>query len=260
MSQRQVIALGARLHRCRNVTTLGVRTDFSDYPPEDLRRIQAADKIYHPTLFYSDLMDTMGIPTFPGHHTYKTVQNKIKQTALFQMLGIPHPRTRVYYGPRQQQRIRTDFPYPFIAKIPRGSARGRGVYLIRNDQDLERYLSRKHPAYIQAYHRVDRDLRVVIVGGRIVLAYWRVAAEGEFRTNLSAGGRIRFDPVSEQIRTLARTTARLCRWDDVGIDIIAANDRLYVLEGNMKYGTEGFRRAGIDYYRLMERLIDRGAI
>jgi ribosomal protein S6--L-glutamate ligase len=29
-----------------------------------------------------------------------------------------------------------------------------------------------------------------------------------------------------------------------------------VLEANMKYGREGFRQAGIDYTRLMERLIE----
>jgi len=28
----------------------------------------------------------------------------------------------------------------------------------------------------------------------------------------------------------------------------------------MKYGKEGFRQAGIDYFKLMEGLIDKGAI
>jgi hypothetical protein len=34
----------------------------------------------------------------------------------------------------------------------------------------------------------------------------------------------------------------------------------YVLEGNMKYGHEGFRQAGMDYPRLMSELIEQGAI
>ena len=33
-----------------------------------------------------------------------------------------------------------------------------------------------------------------------------------------------------------------------------------VLEANMKYGREGFRAAGIDYYAMMERMIDEGYI
>ena len=55
-------------------------------------------------------------------------------------------------------------------------------------------------------------------------------------------------------------TAEICRWDDVGIDICEYQDRYYVLEGNMKYGLEGFRAAGIDYYELLARMINDGDI
>jgi ribosomal protein S6--L-glutamate ligase len=41
----------------------------------------------------------------------------------------------------------------------------------------------------------------------------------------------------------------------VGIDICRYKNEFYVLEANMKYGKEGFRRAGIDYVRLMEEMI-----
>jgi hypothetical protein len=33
-----------------------------------------------------------------------------------------------------------------------------------------------------------------------------------------------------------------------------------VFEANMKYGKEGFRKAGIDYDRLMEEMIANGEI
>jgi ribosomal protein S6--L-glutamate ligase len=36
--------------------------------------------------------------------------------------------------------------------------------------------------------------------------------------------------------------------------------RYYVLEGNMKYGRQGFRQAGIDYTQLMSQLIQQGEI
>ena len=51
--------------------------------------------------------------------------DKIKQSALFDLLEVPHPRTRVFYGNRQKKTIRDYFAYPFIAKIPRGSAMRR---------------------------------------------------------------------------------------------------------------------------------------
>lgn len=257
---RKAIALEARLKNCRNVITLGVRTNFSDYSPEEAALIRSADKIYYPTLFYADLFDAMGKTTFPSYHTYKCVQDKIKQTALFELLNISHPRTRVFYGKRQKQMISEYFEFPFIAKIPRGSAMGRGVFLIHNENALHNYLEFAGPAYIQEYLPINRDIRVVIIGNRIVHAYGRIAAENEFRSNVALGGTINLDPVPEKARKLALHIARCCRWNDVGIDICEHNDQFYVLEANMKYGKEGFRQAGLDYEGLIESMIENEEI
>ncbi|MGD2187774.1 MAG: ATP-grasp domain-containing protein [Desulfobacterales bacterium] len=257
---KEVIALEARLRNCKNVRTLGVRTNFSDYSAREADMIRNADKIYYPTTFYADLFDAMGKATFPSYHTYKCVQDKIKQTALFELLKIPHPRTRVFYGKHQKSSILQYFEYPFIAKIPRGSAMGRGVYLIHSEKELRWYLDRISPAYVQEYLPIDRDIRVVVIGNRIVHAYWRIAPQNEYRSNVAVGGTIRLDAVPEKAKDLALQAARACRWDDVGIDICEHNGNLYVLEANMKYGREGFRLAGLDYDRLMESMIENEEI
>ena len=257
---RQVLALEARLRQCRNVRTIGVRPNFTDYSAEEVRMIRCADKIYYPTSFYADLFDAMGKPTFPSYHTYKCVQDKIKQSALFQLTGLPHPRTRVFYGRRQQLKIKRLFAYPFIAKEPRGSAMGRGVYLIENNVDLDAYTHDRHVCYIQQYLPIDRDIRVVVIGGRVAHAYWRIAGDGEFRTNVARGGRICLDPVPDDAISLALQAAKTCGWDDVGLDICCFDGDYTILEANMKYGREGFRAAGIDYYAMMERMIDEGYI
>jgi ribosomal protein S6--L-glutamate ligase len=256
----KAIALEARLRDCVNVRTLGVRTNFSDYNPEEAALIRHAKKIYYPTTFYAGLFDAMGKATFPSYHTYKCVQDKIMQTALFDLLELPHPRTRVFYGTRQKQTILDYFRFPFIAKIPRGSAMGRGVFLIQNRDDLDSYLEQTDAAYIQEYLPVNRDMRIVIIGHRIVHAYWRIATPNEFRTNVALGGTISLDPIPDNAQELARYTARACGWDDVGIDICEYRGQLYVLEGNMKYGKQGFRKAGIDWTKLMESLIENDYI
>ncbi len=258
--KRNVIALEGRLRHCRNVSTLGVRTNFGDYSPEERGRILAADTIYYPSTFYADLFNAIGKNTFPSYHTYKCVQDKIKQTALFELLGIPHPRTRVFYGKHRQAEIRAMFDFPFVAKIARGSAMGRGVYLVRTDADLEAYCRIATVAYIQEYLPIDRDMRVVVIGQRIAHAYWRIAAEGEFRSNVALGGRVSLEPVPEAVRTLALHTACACGWNDVGIDVCRHEGACYVLEANMKYGLQGFRDAGLDYVRLMETLIEQHEI
>ncbi len=257
---RPRIALGRRITNCPLVRSLGVRPNFGDYTPEEQSLILEAPKVYFPSAFYADLLDTLGKPTFPSYHTYKYAQDKIRQTALFNMAGIRHPRTRVFYGPRQKARIADFFDLPLIAKQARGSSQGRGVFLIRCREELVDYLNRPGPAYIQEFLPFDRDIRVVIIGRKVAHAYWRIAPGGDFRTNLSTGGEVDLSPVPEEALELALHTARFCRWDDVGIDICACRDRYYVLEGNMKYGHKGFLAAGIDYQELLARMIATGDI
>jgi ribosomal protein S6--L-glutamate ligase len=94
-----------------------------------------------------------------------------------------------------------------------------------------------------------------VIGRQVVLGFWRISGKNSFKTNLSQGGEISFDPLPKKALDLALLTAEKCGWDDVGIDIVASGNRLYVLEGNMKYGTKGFQKAGIDYRGLLCHLI-----
>ena len=259
-SPAQAIALEGRLRGCRNVLTMGVRPNFSDYTPQEAERIRGAETIYYPSALYAHLFAAMGKRTFPSWHSYTFAQDKIRQSALFALLDIPHPQTRVFYGKRQMETIFDYFQFPFVGKIPRGSARGRGVWLIRNTRDLADYARRTRIGYIQEFLPVDRDIRVVVIAGDVVHAYWRIAPAGEFLTNVAAGGAIGLDPVPDAAIDLARHVAAVCQWDDVGIDICVHQGRCYVLEGNMKYGLEGFARAGINYTQLMEQRIYHGTL
>jgi ribosomal protein S6--L-glutamate ligase len=256
----KVIALESRLRDCRNVMTLGVRPNFFDYPHEDATLIRSAEKIYYPSSYYADMFDAMGKKTFPHPNTYRFAQDKIKQTTLFHLLGIPTPKTLMFYGIRKAAKIVQHFSYPFIGKIPRGSALGRGVFLIHNREELDMYCGLTKTAYIQEYMPIQQDIRVVVIGTEFVHAYRRVASVGEFRCNVAAGAKIEFEGISSEAVQLAKYTATRCQWDDVGIDVCEWRGRYYVIEANMKYGKEGFRQAGIDYAALMEKLIANGAI
>ena len=253
------IALGKRLRHSPLVQTLGVRPNIEDYSETELRLLRKAETVYYPSRLYEDVFVALGKRVFPANY-YRFMGDKIKQTGLFTLLEIPHPRTRIYYGSQKSSRILHDFSYPFIAKIPRGSSKGRGVFLIRNEENLELYVERCSPAYIQEYVPIDRDLRVVLVGGKTVHAYWRIARPGEFRSNVSQGGRISLRGIPSEALRFAEEVARLCRFDEVGLDICAANEGYLVLEANMVYGLKGFELANLDIYELLNRRLAEGVI
>jgi ribosomal protein S6--L-glutamate ligase len=188
------------------------------------------------------------------------VGDKIKQTTLFLMFGIPHPRTKVYYGERQKKNILSDFSFPFIAKTPRDSSQGRGVYLIRDEKDLSRYCGGTKVAYIQEYLNIDRDLRVVLINYKLVHAYWRIARAGDYRSNVSQGARISLDGIPQEGLDFAQKVAKLCRFDDVGLDVCQCKGKYYVLEANMVYGLKGFLEANLDRRQILEDMIERGEV
>ena len=80
---------------------------------------------------------------------------------------------------------------------------GRGVFLIKNQDDLARYCEVTTPAYIQEYLKIDRDIRVVVIGEKIAHSYWRIAPHEDFRSNVSVGATISLDPVPQKVLDIA---------------------------------------------------------
>lgn len=260
LSDNRPVALGARLEKYPQINTLGFNPNFEDYTIDERRQILNAHKIYYPTAFYADFFNVMGKETFPSYHTYKFAMDKIRQTAVFKLLSIPHPRTRVFYGKKQKKKIMDYFNYPFIAKKPVGSSKGNHVFLIQNVHELTGYLTTGGPAYIQEYFPIEQDMRIIIIGKKVRLAYFRKAGPDQFKTNISQGGTIDLSPLPPKALELALMTALKCGWDDTGIDIIEHRNRFYVVEANMKYGTKGFKKAGINYKKMLGDLIATGQV
>ena len=253
MLDQPPIAIGSRLARFPGIVTLGLRPNLGDYPDEQMALIRRAQTIYFPTNAFAAQFAAMGKRIFPSLESHLYESDKIKQTTLLNLLGIAHPRTRVFYG-RQSKDILKYFSFPFVAKTPRGSSQGLGVYLIKDQDDLSRYLAANHPAYIQEYLPLKRDIRVVVIGREPVITYWRVPAPGQWLTNVARGGRVDFQDVPREAVNLAVEAARLANFDDVGVDVAMGEDGPVILEFNFKYGRKGARLIGMD---LSKEIADR---
>ena len=170
--------------------------------------------------------------------------------------GLPHPRT-AHVG----ESADPGFAFPVVVK-PRFGSWGRDVALCRSRAALRRCLRRlsrtgwfqRQGALVQELVRPGgRDLRVIVAGDEVVGAVERVAARGEWRTNVALGGtRCPVVPPPEA-RLLALGAARAIGADLVGIDLLPDGDGGWiVLELNgaadftVEYGLDGgdvFERA-----------------
>jgi RimK family alpha-L-glutamate ligase len=103
--------------------------------------------------------------------------------------------------------------------------------------------------YVQrAIDHSGRDLRVFVVGGRVLGAIERRAPAGEWRTNVAIGGSATAVDVSPEIEQVALRAAAAVGADYAGVDVLPARDGSpYVLEVNGIPGWEGLQQAtGLD--------------
>jgi ribosomal protein S6--L-glutamate ligase len=258
-NNRTYIALGSRLKGTPQVITLGVKPNFFDYTPNERSLILDSDLILYPTLNYAQFLTTIGVSIFPSLETYIYSDEKIKQTTLFNMLGIPHPRTRIYFRLHHGD-ILKDFDFPFIAKLPRRSSQGRGIFMINNPVELASYLSLTNVAYIQEYIPHNRDLRIILINYTPILAYWRERTEKTFKTNLYQGGKINFKDIPKEGLSCAQEYARKCRLNDVGLDMIYFNGKWCLIEANMNYGRKGLNLKGMDLKDIIKKKLLSGEL
>lgn len=177
---------------------------------------------------------------FPSVASYRIGHDKVEMTRAFQTVVPEHtPWTLIEAnGPEEQQAVWDAMVLPFVAKLPKASM-GEGVWLIENRVDWQRYCERTSVLYAQEYLPIDRDVRVVIVGDRVVSAYWRTQADQGFYNNVSQGGRIDRGPVPSVVTDLALRLARELGVDHAGFDIALVEGYPYVLEFNRLFGNQG---------------------
>ncbi|SFM99248.1 ATP-grasp domain-containing protein [Thermodesulforhabdus norvegica] len=258
-NSRVKYALGRHLRVCRSIRQPKEALDL-DVNSETIHRVLGeASDVFYPGQVLDPLFKALGKRVFPGNF-YSFMGNKIRQSLLFQWLGIPHPRTKIYYGARKEERILRDFSFPFVGKRAVGGSQGKEVFLIRDEKELETYLSLYHPAYVQEYIPASRDLRIVVFAGHVIHAYWRIGKPGDFRHNVSRGGSVEFENIPEDALEFARWVAERCGFDEVGLDILPRGESYLVLEANMVYGLEGFRRRGLDINKIFSRAEKEGWI
>ena len=177
---------------------------------------------------------------FPSHASYLLGHNKIEMTRAFKMLvPLNTPWTEIEPNtPSRAEMLWDKMDLPFVAKIPKSSM-GEGVFLIENKADWNAYLAKTDVLYVQEYLPIDRDMRIVLVGKKLVAGYWRLQGQDGFHNNVSRGGQVDVSPLHPAAVSLALELAEKLDLDHAGFDIAMVGDHPYLLEFNRLFGNTG---------------------
>lgn len=150
--------------------------------------------------------------------------------------------------------------YPMVVKDRFGSF-GQQVRLVNGRKSLAEELSGPYkPRILQRYIECGAsDLRLEVVGGKVVAAVKRIGPEGDFRSNTTIGGRMEVHEPSPEEVELAIGAASAVDADFAGVDIIIDDGTPTVCEVNSNAHIKNLRNCtGRDVsYDILKHIISQ---
>ena len=168
--------------------------------------------------------------------------------ALAEAGDVELPRTLLALGTDRLNRLRGEFGPEAVYKTAIGT-HGGGAWKVDTSETVTAKVGRRRAFLQELLGREDderpRDLRVYVVDGSVVGAMYRVAAEGDWRTNVARGGTVvdATDDLPADAERQALRSAAVIGLDYAGVDLIEGEDGWYVLEVNPTAGFRGLYRA-----------------
>jgi [lysine-biosynthesis-protein LysW]---L-2-aminoadipate ligase len=169
-------------------------------------------------------LSARGVIVLNGAPALLAAHDKLITARLLRRAGLPHPRTRLISGRRPSSPLRA----PVVVK-PRFGSWGLGVERCDDEEALAALLERlpsepwydAHGALVQELvPPLGFDLRIVVAHDHVVGAISRVAAPGEWRTNVALGAERQAATPTPSACALALAAARATGAELAGVDLL----------------------------------------
>ncbi|MDO4628366.1 MAG: RimK family alpha-L-glutamate ligase [Planctomycetia bacterium] len=180
-------------------------------------------------------LENRGFRVFNSSHAIETCDDKNKTILALEGHGIRMPRTIIApktFRPDQYPEL--DFlpeiacrlGFPLVVKEAFGSF-GFQVHLAHDLLELVKIVREigTRPMQFQEFIRSEfqgktADVRIHVVGGEVVAAVLRTAHKGDFRANVTNGGKMEPYTPSEAQKTLAVRVCEILGTDFAGVDLL----------------------------------------
>ncbi len=190
------------------------------------------------------LMESMGLKLFNSASAIETCDDKyltylrLKENGINTPLTLPIPMTfsnTDYSDFGFLDEYINILGFPMVIKENFGSF-GEQVYLAQNKEEALKIIncSGRRPLIFQKFIKESygKDIRINIVGNRIVASMERFSASGDFRANLSIGGKMKKLIPDGEAQSLALAAASAIGLDFCGVDLLYTKDGYTVCEVN----------------------------
>jgi glutathione synthase/RimK-type ligase-like ATP-grasp enzyme len=176
-------------------------------------------------------LESQGNVLYPNSYELSFLENKKFMYEKFKEHGVRHPKTLILKDIDDIQSF--NIAYPVLIKELH-SAGSLGVHKVANGVELrslvdsEEFKKNNRSIIIQSLLNMRKDLRVVVIGGEVVLSYWRVNNASEWRpTATKFGSTVVFGDFPEKwrsyiIEALKKLNMRMgafdVAWEDDDLD------------------------------------------
>jgi ribosomal protein S6--L-glutamate ligase len=176
-------------------------------------------------------------------------RDKLRSMQIFAKHGLGLPVTAFAHDPKQTDEVlKIVGGAPAVIKLLEGT-QGIGVVLGETNNSaksvIEAFRGLNVNILVQEFIKEagSSDIRIFVVGGKVVAAMMRTGAEGDFRSNLHRGGSAKMVKITPEERSTAIRAAKVMGLNVAGVDILRANHGPVIMEVNSSPGLEGIENA-----------------
>jgi ribosomal protein S6--L-glutamate ligase len=193
-------------------------------------------------------------------------RDKLRSMQIFAKHGLGLPVTAFAHDPKKTEEVlKITGGAPVVIKLLEGT-QGIGVVLGETEKSaksvIEAFRGANVNILVQEFIKEagSSDIRIFVVGGKVVASMKRTGAPGDFRSNLHRGGSAKTVKITPEERSTAVRAAKVMGLNVAGVDILRANHGPVIMEVNSSPGLEGIEATtGLNVANKIIEFIEKNA-
>ena len=199
-------------------------------------------------------LEKVGVCMVNSRYTVELTSDKYRTYLKLMDFGLTQPKTVLIPNKDgvEEALEALDSDFPIIMKTLEGS-KGVGVLFVESERSLTSLIQllfsqdEESDLLIQEFKKTEYDVRVIVLGGKVIGAMQRDVVKGDFRSNVSQGAKVKEYKLTELEIEQSLLASKAIDGSWTAVDFIPSEniekDPPYILEVNHSPGTRGFEEA-----------------